>query len=227
MNYQNSHRTSHITANYCNVTSPKTNFEKSKKDTGSQTCIMNDNVKEFKDASTQTSFENVSNESINTENISYSHNILQNDKQNDFDSLHDENKELTFDALNLNVKKDKNDKANIKALCNDKNVTKCCQRLLTISHNHNLRRKRLTNNVKHKARKKIRKDLLKKSRRKSICHRKANKTVYKDLNSHDIKHQRKKDLKNPLNPTNHEFSKIISFIPGTKMKKKSVEEDCH
>jgi hypothetical protein len=226
MNYQNSHRSSHIIANCSNITSPEIEIEKSKIDTGTQTSILNDNVKEFRDASTQTSFENPIYESNKVENIAYPHNILQNCEQNDSDSLPNEKKELTFDKLNLNVKTDKNDKSNMKQFRNDKIVTECSQRLHTKSLKHNLRRKRLANDVKHKSRNKKSRGLLKKSKRKSNCHRKANKTKHKDLKSHDSKRLRKKDLNDPSNPTNHEFSKIISFIPGTKMKEKATDDDC-
>jgi len=229
-NYQNSHRTSHLIANCSNYLILESKIEKSKIDTGTQTFTINENVKEFKDASTQTSYElikNLTNESTNNENISYTHNILQNCKQNESDSPHNDIKELAFDKLNLNVKNEDNDKSRNTTIHKDIKVSKCILRSHTNSLKSKRRLKRLTKNVKHKSRKKKSKDWLKKSKHKLICHRKANRSKLNHLNSHDPKRERKKNLKEPSNHTNHELSKINSFIPGTKMKEKTPDYDSH
>jgi hypothetical protein len=138
-------------------------------------------------------------ESIVNENDRITHYILSKIDQNDSDSINDLNLEFPINSLNVDVKKIKIEKS-------DKPIRK-----LIVNHNRkshrillksNFMRKKKTKIVKHKS-----------------CRLKT-KIKFDETKSLDVKKHKHDVLKNLFHPSNHEFSKFISIIPGTKMKEK-------
>lgn len=214
LNYQNSQRNSHLFTNYSDFPTIEAKSDRSHIDKGSQTSIIDINLKTFCDASTQTSIEeliNPNDESNDNENNPHSHNILQNCKQNEIDSYTDI-KELPFNHLTLKVKNELNDKSRVKRILKDENVTKCTKVHTRKGLNSKLKQRNSTckRNVKHKTRKKTNYH-----NRPRIPKIQVHKSKHKNMEKSDSKRQRKKKSNNRIN---HEFSKLISFIPGTKMK---------
>ncbi|KAL7026505.1 hypothetical protein ACKWTF_007106 [Chironomus riparius] len=216
-NYQ---RNSHIISDISNFAPVELKINKSKIDTGRQTSFIEKNVKTYNDASTQTSVEefvNLNDKFDYIEINSESHNILHNCKQNETRSTKFTT-EWSLNQLNLDVKHDTNDKISNNKIQYYDHVTKCIKKSL----NTKLRLRKLTRKVTYKSRKKKIKYFLSNP---YINKTKVHKTKHKNMHYSDSKRHRKKESNNTSNRTNHEFSKLISFIPGTKMKEELVDDN--